>query len=475
MRVLILNTNRDRSPHTVLPLGACHVASAARSAGYDVKLLDLTFSRSPQVDAFETVKKWQPDVTGFSIRNIDNCDMLSPRFCLDDTRQIVEMCRQAGARNLVVGGPAVTTAPCAVLTHLGADWAIVGEGEESFPAFLRALEAKTDPFAIPGVAAVVDGEFRLTQPIAVSNLDLQPPANPNNWLDLSTYHRYDTSMTLQSKRGCPFSCSYCVYPKLEGSGLRLRNPDAVAADVVQAKRLGFRTAEFVDSVFNVPEDHAIACCESIVRSGSKLPLQTLELNPSAYSSDLVEAMNAARFSAVGCTVESASDKVLVSLNKGFDSKKLRFAAQAFSKLDALRLWIFMLGSPGETEATVAETARFIESSISHRDLVYIGVGIRILPRTEIHARSIAEGIVSSDDDLLLPKFYFSRHLTPDKAMGIITGSSFPAANIVSLGDGNGRLLPIFQRLAHTLGISPPYWRFAPIWNRIRQPLRGGRA
>jgi hypothetical protein len=247
----------------------------------------------------------------------------------------------------------------------------------------------------------------------------------------------------------------------------------VAAEVDHAARLGFRQAEFVDSVFNVPEEHAIACCESISRLRSRVQLQTLELNPLGCSPELVAALRAAGFVAVGCTAESGSDTVLESLRKGFTSDTLRKAAREMKKLDALKMWIFMLGGPGETESTVRETAQFMEQSLSDRDLVYVSCGVRILPGTDLRARAVAEGVISPCDDLLEPTFYFPKEITPDRALGIIMGSSFPSANILSLSDGNGRLLPLAQWLGHRLGLSPPYWRLAPVWNKIRRPWLSG--
>jgi len=89
-------------------------------------------------------------------------------------------------------------------------------------------------------------------------------------------------------------------------------------------------------------------------------------------------MNAAGFTAVGITVESGSDTMLDSLNKGFMTEDIWRARGNLSRLNARKMWIFMLGGPGETEKTVRETAAFIES-LPHSDLVMVTHGIRVLP------------------------------------------------------------------------------------------------
>jgi radical SAM superfamily enzyme YgiQ (UPF0313 family) len=182
-------------------------------------------------------------------------------------------------------------------------------------------------------------------------------------------------------------------------------------------------------------------------------------------------MNAAGFSAVGCTAESASDAMLASLGKGFNTEHLHQAAHQFKKLDALRVWVFMLGGPGESEKTVAETARFIETELTSRDLVYISCGIRVLPGTDLHTTAIRERYISPDDNLLWPVFYFSPHLKPKRAMAIISKSKFPSANIINLSDGNSQLLPFLQKVAYMLHACPPYWRLAPGWNKLSRTFR----
>jgi len=469
MRVLIVNTNRERSPQTLIPLGACLVASAARAAGHDVRLLDLTFSPFPSRAARFAVRRFRPDVLGLSIRNIDNCDAGRPQFLLPEARRIAQACRSAGAETIVLGGPAVTTAPGPALSYLGGDFGVVGEGESSFPALLDAIERGADPALVSGVAVPDDGGTALSPTAPIGDLASLPDPCLADWLDMRGYRRYDAALPVQTKRGCPFNCSYCLYPLLEGPGVRLRDPESVASQVHRAFHLELRAAEFVDSVFNVPEAHAVACCEAIARLRRRVPLQTLEFNPSACSSDLIQAMNAAGFSAVGCSAESASDDMLATLGKGFTSDALRSAARKLPTLDALKLWTFMLGGPGETERTVTETAQFIEQFLTPRDLVYVSCGIRILPGTKLHAQAAAEGIVSPDDDLLRPRFYFSPAIPPERALAMITGCGFPSANIVTLSDGNHPLLPLAQRAAHMVGMSPPYWRWAPLWNKARHP------
>jgi len=48
VKVLLVATNRERSPYPVAPLGALCVAAAARVAGHEITFRDMGTERKPQ-------------------------------------------------------------------------------------------------------------------------------------------------------------------------------------------------------------------------------------------------------------------------------------------------------------------------------------------------------------------------------------------------------------------------------------------
>ena len=294
---------------------------------------------------------------------------------------------------------------------------------------------------------------------------------PEYWLDLAPYRAYQAAYPLQTKRGCAFTCSYCVYPRIEGRQWRLREPEGVASAVTAAGLARFRLVEFVDSVFGFPQDHAIACCAAIAGNAHTVPLATMDLNPGACTSELISAMNAAGFTAVGISAESGADAMLARLGKGYSSATLRDAATALQRLRAVKLWMFMLGAPGETEATVRETVRFIEG-LPHDNLVCITQGIRLLPGTALQAELIRDGVLAPDDSLLWPTFYFSQDVRPEYVTDLLHASTFPTANVVTLHETTHQLIPFVQQVCSRFGVRPPYRRHLPGLHPLRRVLKG---
>ena len=151
------------------------------------------------------------------------------------------------------------------MRRLKADCGVMGEGERAFQQVLTCLE-KGQPLA--GIDGVIAAQKNSTPAAAaptkaIARLgELPPPAH-----DLCHYSRYTRGggfVGVQTKRGCPFKCSYCIYPQLEGRRYRLRPPEAVVEEVEKVFRESkVRDFFFVDSVFNDPRKHALAVCREL--------------------------------------------------------------------------------------------------------------------------------------------------------------------------------------------------------------------
>ncbi|MEW6715183.1 MAG: radical SAM protein, partial [Nitrospirota bacterium] len=363
MKILIISTNRNQFPMPVMPLGACMVADAAQKSGHEVRLLDMMFERKPLSALRSELSEWHPEVIGLSVRNIDNNDMLSPSFFLKELIPIVDAIRGMSKAVVVLGGAAVSVMPEELLRYTGADMAVLGDGETVFPALLDRLSRGEPPGEVSGVTRIEDGVF-CSSPCSTSEGSCQC-ASPDfsRWINIKNYLRRLSTVPLQTKLGCHFKCIYCTYRKIEGSRYRLVNPDEVADTVKALASRKLRHIEFVDNVFNSPYDHAVSICEKLAEARCGASLTSLELTPLFIYDELITAMDRAGFSGIGITVESASDRVLEGLKKGFSSEHVHKAAAVIRRHELPCVWIFMMGGPNETKETVRETLRFAVNSI----------------------------------------------------------------------------------------------------------------
>ena len=333
-------------------------------------------------------------MVGLSVRNLDNLIRQRVRPQLVTVARLLAVVRGESRAPIVLGGSAVSIAGAATLRRLDADYAIVGEGERSFVLLLAALSGGRPLETVPGLLRRAGGDVLATPPERDARFGR---SGLERWVDWRDYERLGSTWPIQAKRGCPLPCNYCLYGAIEGARHRLRAPadvvDEMAAVQAAARPRAF---EFVDSTFNVPTDHALAVCDEIARRDLRTALTAQGVNPLGASPTLMAAMRRAGFNSFMVSAESASDRMLSRLGKGYTSAHVHRTRDATRDSGMVSLWFFMLGGPGETEATVEETVSFAERQLDWKGcLAIFFTGIRVLPGTEIEQIAKAEGQIAA--------------------------------------------------------------------------------
>ncbi len=416
MKVLLVATNRERSPYPVAPLGALCVAGAARAAGHAVEFLDMGTALLPGLALRTALANNDFQAVAFGIRNLDNCWCFAPHSYFDEVRAFAEIVRQRFTGPLILGGTGFSVSPQGWMRGLEADCGVVGEGERVFLEVLARLEKGQ---SLEGIEGVLVSQKNSTPSAAapakaIDRLgDLSPPAH-----DLCRYSRYQRSggfVGVQTKRGCPFKCTYCIYPKLEGRRYRLRPPEAVVQEVeTVALQSKLRHFFFVDSVFNDPRSHALAVCKELARR--KLPVRwSAFCNPVGFDAELARAMAEAGCEGVEFGLDVASDKMLAAMDKPFGQAETRTALQAAHDA-GLPFAIFLLfGGPTETWKDVEDTQNFL-NDCAPANAVFATLGLRIFEGTPLADIAVREGKMSPDQDLFKPVYYLSSAMTEDTEM-----------------------------------------------------------
>ena len=151
MRVLFVSVNRESVPYPVAPLGGAYVAGAARNDGHEVRLLDLCFSESTEVDVGRVVEEFAPELIGVSIRNVDNLTYPASVSYLDEIRLAVRSLMCHATAPIVAGGPGFSIFPERLLAALALEYGVIGEGEETFCALARCLQERREVPRLPNM------------------------------------------------------------------------------------------------------------------------------------------------------------------------------------------------------------------------------------------------------------------------------------------------------------------------------------
>jgi radical SAM superfamily enzyme YgiQ (UPF0313 family) len=467
MKLLLVATNRERSPYPVAPLGALCAAAAARAAGHEVKFLDLGPVRAPQRALRKALVSDKFQAVAFGIRNLDNCWSFAPRSYFGDVRELAETVRQHFEGPLILGGSGFSVSPQGWMQRLRPDCGVVGEGERAFPEVLARLESGRSLEGIEGVItpAKGDGSDSVLPTRAIERLgELAPPAH-----DLCSYKPYVRRggfVGVQTKRGCPFKCSYCIYPRLEGRRYRLRPPEAVVEEIeTVVTRSRMRHFFFVDSVFNDPRGHALAICRELGRR--RLPVRwSAFCNPTGFDAELAHAMKEGGCEGVEFGLDVASDKMLAALDKPFGQKETRVAMQAAHDA-GLPIAVYLLfGGPGETWTDVRDTQNFLDDC-AQANAVFATIGIRVYEGTPLARIAVQEGQVKPDQDLFEPAYYLSPGLAEDTE-NKLDGIARRRAEWTSPVDWRRPVTRLGQKVTVFLNVRPQ-WKYLRSYGEHMRP------
>jgi radical SAM superfamily enzyme YgiQ (UPF0313 family) len=406
VKVLLVATNRERFPYPVAPLGTLCVAAAARAAGHEVDFLDLGLAGSPQIALRRALQQGGYRAVGFGIRNLDNCWAFAPKLFFDEVRVLAEVVRECFSGPLILGGTGFSVAPFGWMDRLQADYGVIGEGERAFPELLARLESGRPVDGIDGVLrrGVLRAENGAPARTAESLSELSPPAHA--LCNYAKYQRLGGFVGVQTKRGCPYRCTYCIYPQLEGRRYRLRSPESVVREIEEvAARAKVRHFFFVDSVFNDPRAHALAICQELIRRRPPVRWSAF-CNPTGFDAELARAMKQAGCDAVEFGVDTANTKMLAVLGKQFSQPEIKTALEAAHGAGLPFVIYLLFGGPGETWADVEDTQKFL-NDCPQSNAVFTTYGIRIYEGTPLAETAARDGQIKPGQDLFEPVYYLS--------------------------------------------------------------------
>ena len=445
MRVLLVATNRTMTPFPVYPIGLDYVATALGNA-HDLRVVDFA-ADDAEAELVAACRDFQPEVVGLSIRNVDSAETSNPEGFIPDLERIVRLLRRETVATLVLGGPGFSIFPTALMARLRADYGVLGEGER-LPDLLAVL-ATGDAHGAAGLPGIVAGATGKEPPPPWSGASPRQLASAKT---VGQYLRWGGMLNVQTKRGCPFRCTYCTYPAIEGRSLRLFDPEDVAREWEALVRAGAKFLFVTDAVFNSHVRHNLAVADALVRRGLTIPwgafFAPLRPPPGYYRRLRDAGLTHAEFG-----TESLAAPMLRAYRKPFT---VEHALAAHREARAAGLHVahyLLLGGPGETRATVTETLDRCER-LDDAALFFF-CGVRIYPRTELHGLAIAQGQVAAHDDLLAPRFYAPDGL-PVAAIAELVATRGRGRRNWVIGSGDERMAATIKRM-YQRGRIGPLW------------------
>lgn len=407
----LVNINRIRP--AIAPIGLDYVAGAARAAGVEVEVLDLGLAATPGKTLRDFFAHRSPSLVGVSLRNVDDCFWPSATPFLPDLMEVVAAIRAASDAPIVLGGVGFSIFAERIVELTGADFGVRGDGESATAALYREWLGRRRFEHVPGLIWRLNDRLVSNPPAWPGEVSL---VGPRDAIDNPSYFRLGGQVGVETKRGCSRRCTYCADPLAKGPANRLRPPSVVADEMASLLSQGVDVLHLCDSEFNLPASHAMAVCEELARRGLGERMRWYAyLAVTPFEEDLAVAMRRAGCVGINFTGDSGSEAMLTAYRQPHGRPDIARAVALCRRHGIAVMVDLLLGGPGETEKTAAESIAFFKQI--EPDCVGAALGVRLYPGTEIAQRLAAEGSPESNPgirrrydgpiDLVKPTFYLS--------------------------------------------------------------------
>lgn len=332
--LLILPPNIGRYIVATVPhAGLAYLAAFLERDNHEVEIHDMRIYPESS-DLFKKIENFKPDFIGISTASIG----------YEMAYGIVDTIKEKDQNiPVAIGGSYASTVHTKVLEDTKADYAVYGEGEQTF----LDLAKGTDPSKIKGLIWRNNGEIIMNPPYTlVQDLDSMP---------YPKYEKFELNKMLEkripivSSRGCPNRCTFCSIQLVMGYPFRARSPENVLKEIEYWYEKGFDTFEFSDDNFTFNMPRAEKICDLIIKSGMKIKIIFGNgLRADRVNENLLKKLKKAGTFWISYSLESSDPHSLELLKKDLTLEQLKKSVQITKALGIKTQVNFIIGNPGET-------------------------------------------------------------------------------------------------------------------------------
>ena len=308
---------------------------------FEIILIDAKFERMGFEDVLERVKKFNPHIIGFTAY----------------TNEIKPAAYQS---NLIkqhlpnvlslIGGIHVTTLPEQTLKEFPTfDIGVIGEGELTLHELCLSLLEGKEPKNVRGV--IYRTEDTLVKTLSRDrnvDLDLLPLPAWDMLPKAETYY-------IQTERGCPFSCTFCVNPN--GKVARKRSVESVIEEMLLLiNNYSPKHINFGDELFSVDISRTHLLLDEMIRHGIGHKVKwDCQTHVRFVNYELFAKMKMANVYEVYMGVETGDDLRLKKMGKGTTKQIIINTFKQARKANIRSAAFFIFGHPNESFTSVLKT------------------------------------------------------------------------------------------------------------------------
>lgn len=367
MRILVVahKQSNHQGGYYDFPLGIAYVSSALKNSGFQVQCLNLNHYEDHFDVLRKTIQDAQIEVICFG--------GLSAHFSL--IKELLDFVKKIAPHVIsIVGGGLITSEPELVYGMLESDYGVIGEGEETAPQLIEALERKTSVADVDGVIFrdKRSGEIIRTNPRKLiqdidqipfpdfEGFEIEKYISQQRTNDIYYFHVLDSKprmLPIISSRGCPYNCSFCFHPL--GRQYRVRSLDNFFAELeLLINNYDINYFCVYDELLSANKQRIQEFCRRMETYNVKWMTQ---LRVDSVDEELLLLLKKSGVTCISYGIESANNTVLKSMKKNITIEQVE---RALEMTRANKIGIqgnLIFGDRAETEETVAQSLAWHES------------------------------------------------------------------------------------------------------------------
>lgn len=378
MKVLLFTAPRPNSNETAMhmgdgrpPLGLAYISAYIKKYGHESRIVDLyhfgggyvgdlarnktaicgVMDNENPINIFEEIDKYSPDYIGMYLGTVSFYKGIN---------LAKEIKRQHPNLPFMVGGPHAIELPQSLIEYF--DYIVCGEGEK---AVLDIITGKI------GVKGIIAGE-------KIDDIDSLPLPDyshfidkPYNWKLELFEDEVQPVITINSTRGCPFSCMFCGVANTKFRGV---SPKKIIEYVADLKyRFGAKGIYFREDNFTVQTKRTAEFCELLLTENMEVKW-ACESRVKHLTPKLIEKMAKSGCVGLYIGVESGSERMLEYIRKGETREDFieKFSILHSNGIRTYTTWVYGLPSETEEDRLMSDQFREQLNPTASDRFVYLG-------------------------------------------------------------------------------------------------------
>ncbi|WNM19369.1 B12-binding domain-containing radical SAM protein [Flavobacterium capsici] len=338
------------------PLGLLYVSGYLKSKNIDNDVFDTTFSN--QAEQLKFILEKKPKIICIYTNLMTKIEVIKLIKILKTEKYSFQ--------KIVLGGPDLTYN---VENYLkaGADFLVIGEGEETTFELYNAIVNNYNFNEIDGIAFLENGTIVQTKPrTKFKELDQLPlpnrkAINMQNYLDTWKTNHGQSSMTISTQRGCPYTCKWCS-TAVYGQSYRRRPANQVAEEMKMLKeKYNPDAIWFVDDVFTVSHKWLLSFKEEVLKQETIIPFECIT-RAERLNDEILQLLKDVGCFRIWIGAESGSQTIIDAMDRRVDVNQVKKVIQDTNAIGIETGTFIMLGYPGETEKDITETIQYLKDA-----------------------------------------------------------------------------------------------------------------